>query len=128
MGFWVFMMCFALLIPVSMICLGRYFTGKAPAKINYVFGYRTSRSMKNEDTWKFAHQYFGRLWHKGGLFLLVVTVLAMLPVYGKSIDFVGGYASVLCILQMVVMMFPIFLTESALKKNFDQEGNRKREI
>ncbi|MDO4554333.1 MAG: SdpI family protein, partial [Lachnospiraceae bacterium] len=28
--------------------------------MNGLKGYRTSRSMKNMDTWKFAHEYSGR--------------------------------------------------------------------
>nr|WP_330361204.1 SdpI family protein [Oribacterium parvum] len=28
--------------------------------MNYVYGYRTKRSMMNEETWRFANQYFGK--------------------------------------------------------------------
>ena len=34
---------------------------KAPKEINSVFGYRTSMSMKNKDTWEFAHKYCGKV-------------------------------------------------------------------
>ena len=29
-------------------------------QINDAFGYRTTRSMKNQETWRFAHQYSGK--------------------------------------------------------------------
>ena len=29
--------------------------------VNFVFGYRTSMSMKNKDTWEFAHKYCGKV-------------------------------------------------------------------
>lgn len=124
-GFWIFMMCMELLIPVSMIGFGRCFCRQAPGEINSWFGYRTSRSMKNRETWEFAHDYFGRLWYRLGLVLLPVSVLAMLPVLGKSIDFVGWYGTAVCMIQIVVMLAPIFYTESALKQTFDENGNRR---
>lgn len=46
MGFWFFMLAMVLLIPLSMLFLGRYFIRHSPTKINYVFGYRTRMSMK----------------------------------------------------------------------------------
>ena len=51
MGFWIFMLIMDLLIPFTMIGFGKMFLKKAPDQINYVFGYRTSMSMKNQDTW-----------------------------------------------------------------------------
>ncbi|MBE6023390.1 MAG: SdpI family protein [Cellulosilyticum sp.] len=64
MSFWIFMLLMTLLIPISMIGFGYYFSKKAPKEINNVLGYRTSRSMKNKETWQFAHNYFGKLWLK----------------------------------------------------------------
>ena len=61
MGFWIFMLIMVLLIPLMMIGFGRLFLKKAPGTINAAFGYRTSMSMKNKDTWEFAHRYCGRL-------------------------------------------------------------------
>ena len=61
MGFWIFMLIMDLLLPFTMIGFGRYFMKKAPKEINSVFGYRTSMSMKNKDTWEFAHKYCGDL-------------------------------------------------------------------
>lgn len=51
MGFWFFMLIMDLLIPFTMIGFGKCFLKKAPDNINSVFGYRTSMSMKNKDTW-----------------------------------------------------------------------------
>ena len=51
MKFWIFMLIMDLLLPFTMIGFGRYFMKKAPKEINSVFGYRTSMSMKNKDTY-----------------------------------------------------------------------------
>ena len=38
MGFWVFMLAMNLIIPLSMIFLGKYFSKRAPGQINMLFG------------------------------------------------------------------------------------------
>ena len=124
-GFWFFMLVCNLLLPVCMSGFGRYFRNKAPGQINMLFGYRTSRSTKNRDTWEFAHHYFGRLWYRLGLIMLPVTVAAMMPVFGKNIDFVGFYGSIVSLVQIVVMLVPIWFTESALKRTFAEDGKRR---
>ena len=122
---WLFLLVSALLIPVMMIFFGKYMGKKAPDKINMVFGYRTARSMKNEATWKFAHNHFGRLWFINGLWLCAVTVLAMVCLFffRNNEDLVGNCTVGVMFVQMVVMIIPIFFTERALKKKFDEEGN-----
>ena len=125
MGFWIFMVIMDLLVPLTMIGFGRYFLKQAPGAINWVFGYRTEMSMKNKDTWEFAHNYIGKLWYRMGLILLPVSVISMLFVLGKNEDIVGNLGATLTMLQLVFLIVPIFPTERALKKTFDKNGNRR---
>ena len=125
MGFWIFMLITDLLIPVIMAGFGRYFLKRAPNKINPVFGYRTERSMKNCDTWSFAHKYCGRIWYISGLVMLPVSVAVMLPVIGKSETVVGAVGGVLCFLQLIPLMAAIIPTERALERTFDKNGKRR---
>ena len=80
MGFWIFMLIMDLLLPFTMIGFGRYFMKKAPKEINSVFGYRTSMSMKNKDTWEFAHKYCGKVWYVCGMVMLPITVILILSI------------------------------------------------
>ena len=125
MGFWIFMLVMILLIPITMIGFGKLFLKQAPGEINAVFGYRTTMSMKNKDTWEFAHNYCGKLWYRCGLFLLPLSVIPLLFVIGKNEDIVGTIGGIVCMVQMVALLAPIFPTEAALKKNFDKDGNRR---
>ena len=125
MGFWIFMLVMDLLIPVTMAGFGRAFLKKAPGQINYAFGYRTSMSMKNKDTWDYAHKFCGRLWYIAGLVLLPVTFIAMLFVLGKDEDTVGGLGGIISFIQMVPLIGSIIPTELALRKHFDKNGRRK---
>ena len=54
MGFWLFCTASSLLIPLVMLFFGRRFLTKPPKSINSLYGYRTARSMKNQQTWDFT--------------------------------------------------------------------------
>ncbi len=124
MGFWVFMLAIDALIPLSMIACGVWFLKSGgPENINRLVGYRTSMSMKNTDTWKFAHTYCGKLWRNAGLVLLLLSIGSLFFVMGREVDVVGLFGGALCGVQLVVMIVPIGLTERALKKRFDKDGN-----
>ncbi len=125
MGFWIFMLIMDLLIPVTMIGFGRYFMKNAPKEINAVFGYRTSMSMKNKDTWEFAHKYCGKVWCASGMVILPITVIFMFLVIGKNEGCVGSIGGIICGVQLILLIGSIFPTEIALKKNFDKNGKRR---
>lgn len=125
MGFWIFMLLMDLLIPLTMIALGKLFITKSPRNINPVFGYRTTMSMKNKDTWEFAHKYCGRLWLKCGLVLLPLSVIPLIFVFDKGTDIIGTVGDIVCIVQLVPLIGTIFPTEAALKKTFDKNGIRR---
>lgn len=125
MGFWIFMLVMDLLIPFSMIVFGKVFLKGHPEDINAVFGYRTTMSMKNKDTWAFAHNYCGKIWYICGLILLPVSIIVMVTVIGKSDDIVGTVGGVLSGIQMIPLIGSIFPTERALRKTFDKNGNRR---
>ena len=125
MGYWIFMLVMVLLMPLTMLLTGRAFSKNAPKTINSVYGYRTPMSMKNQDTWQFAHRYFGRLWYRCGLVLTPVTVAVMCLALGKGESTVSWLGSALCALQLVVLLASIAPTERALRRTFHKDGSRK---
>ncbi len=124
-AFWLFMLCADLLVPAVMIGFGRMFLKNPPQNINDSFGYRTKRSMKNQDTWDFAHQYCGRLWYRCGLILLLPSVAPLLFVLGRDIGVIGNTGLIVTAVQLVVMLGTIFPVERALKRTFDERGRRR---
>jgi drug/metabolite transporter superfamily protein YnfA len=81
--------------------------------------------MKNQDTWVFAHHYCGKIWRVLGAILLVVTLIPMLLVIGKSEDEIGIIGLIVCIVQLAALIGSIVPTERALKETFDQDGKRR---
>lgn len=125
MGFWIFMLVIDLLIPLTMIGFGRMFLTKIPKDINALFGYRTSMSMKNAETWEFAHNFCGRIWFVGGLIMLPLSIIPLLFFIGGDEDTVSAVGSIVAFVQMIPLIGAIFPTEAALKKNFDENGKRR---
>ena len=125
MWFWWFMLICDLTVPIVMLIAGRMMWKRCPKHINALLGYRTTLSMKNMDTWKFAHDYCGRLWWKIGLIMVVPSTLIHIPFYHSSEDTIGIVGLILCSVQMVVLVASIFPTESALKRTFYADGTRR---
>ena len=123
-SFWLFCMVTDLLVPVSMLWIGRKFLVNPPKTINGGYGYRTARSMRNQQTWDFAHQVCGQLWVKTGKWMVLPSALAMLVVIGQDIDVVGIVCGVVASVQCVVMLGTICPVEQALKRNFDRFGRK----
>ena len=119
------MLLTSLLIPVIMLVFGWIFHRQAPKTINVWYGYRSARSMKNEETWSFAHHHLARTWMLVGAVLLVISVIPMIAVYGKDDDTVSVVSLVLTVIQLIPLIVSLIPTERALKKTFDENGIRK---
>lgn len=125
MLFWIFMLLFVLMIPLTMIYFGRRFFKSPPKSINATFGYRTTMSMKNWETWKLAHTVCGRFWFRCGRILLPLSVVPMLLVIGRGTETVGYTGVIIVFIQLVPLLCVIPVTEHALRKKFDKNGMRK---
>ena len=121
----ILMFFFCSLIPLVMVIFGIVFCITAPKNINMIFGYRTERSMKNEDTWQFAHKHIGKTWLLLGIPVLIISVVALAIATGAGDIAVTAVGTGLSIVQMVVLIASIFPTERALERTFDKNGNRK---
>lgn len=122
MGFWLFMLVSALLIPAMMLVFGRLFRTRPPQEINNLYGYRTARSMRNADTWRFAHVYCGRLWVRCGAIAAAVTALAFALLFGRGVQMIGFFGGGLVWAQTLLLVATVLPVERKLKNTFDEYG------
>lgn len=125
MWFWWFILICDLLVPILMIGSGRMMWKHPPKNINGIMGYRTTRSMKNMDTWKYAHNYCGQLWWNIGWIILMPSIIVHIPFYNSSESKIGILSCILCSIQCIILIIPVFLTERTLKRTFTDEGMRR---
>ncbi|MBQ3589566.1 MAG: SdpI family protein [Clostridia bacterium] len=125
MSTWFLLGAMSLFVPLIMLIFGIVFLKKSPNKINPVYGYRSRRSMKSIEAWKFAHFLCAKIWLYAGIVMLLLTILAMLLVLNKSEETIGSVAQIVIYVQLAVLLLSIIPVEVALKRNFDENGNKK---
>ncbi|MCO5725312.1 SdpI family protein [Robiginitalea marina] len=84
-----------------------------PKNINWLYGYRTARSMKSQECWDFAQTYAARgmVW-VGGIQLVLGLAGLQFPMH-------PGWAAFLAIVVMCLMIgVLLFRVEHALKARF----------
>ena len=95
---------------------GLYFEKYPPQKINWWYGYRTKRSMRNLEVWTFAQAYAAKAMQKMGLRILLM---------GGVLGFFNfGGAVRLTIILLITAIYPfwmIFSIEKVLKQKFPDQ-------
>ena len=122
MAFGYIMLLVMLITPLIMVGFGLLFMKHPPKSINPLYGYRTRRSMRNQDTWNFAHHYYGKLWLVCGLVSIPFSLVPILLVLGKSEEVISMTGLIVLGLQVILLLATIIPTEKALKNNFDEFG------
>ena len=115
----------SLLVPVIVIITGRMMWKHYPKNINGLIGYRTTLSMRNIDTWKFANEYCGRLWYRIGILMLIFSIIICLLFFKASYNTAFMASLILIAIQCIILVATIFPTENALKREFPEEETRR---
>jgi len=108
-----------LVLGPLMLVMSLIFKFFPPKKINNLYGYRTTRSMKSQETWDMGNIYCFNLMVLASvatIFLQSILILTLSK--GNSM-----MISVLVMVSLLVGTIP--LTERHLKKHFDDDGKRK---
>lgn len=115
-----------LIIPGVMV-LGGYMMRKCPPRsISRWVGFRTALSMKNADTWAFAHACCGRVWWKIGWISLALSVLGQLPFAKAGEETLETLALVMVLAQSFVLLGTVVYVQRELKQAFDERGRRRQ--
>jgi len=86
-----------------------------PKKINYLYGYRTTRSMKSQEHWDFAQRFSAMQMIRGAVTLIIISLLGYWLPFDLNAQTIIGLSMVGI---MVTWMF--ISTEKAIKKEFPQ--------
>ena len=107
-------------MPFITLITGYLMYRHTPKSINGLVGYRTRRSMINQDTWDFANKYCASLWIKIGIITTVISFLIYILFDVNEI-----VSIVIVLIQTFLLLLSIIPVEKALKKIFDDDGNRR---
>jgi uncharacterized membrane protein len=104
---------------IFMLVVSFVFIKFPPKKINYLYGYRTRRSMANQEIWKVANEY------SAGLMMKITLISLVFPPF---LYFVYPEYNLLAtiIIHTDLLLSTLFFTGKHLDKNFDKDGNPKQ--
>ncbi|MDT7831136.1 SdpI family protein [Flavobacteriaceae bacterium S356] len=90
-----------------------------PKKINRFYGYRTHKSMLNQDIWDSANRVFNKTLIS---YALASFIVALLLAYLNPEMMTSWVPMALLFFTVIVC---IYKTEQEIKQHFDDEGKRK---
>ncbi len=91
-----------------------------PKKINNFYGYRTHKSMLNQDVWDYSNTLFNKSLL---IYSVICFVAAMLLTYFNPEQMQSWIPMGLLLLTILVC---VIKTEQGIKQNFDENGKRKK--
>lgn len=87
-----------------------------PKKINHLYGYRTSTSMKSQESWDFAQQYSAKKMMQMGTYITALGLLSWI------IDLQLLWSVVIALTIVTIgPLLMLFKVESELKKRFPKK-------
>ena len=110
-----------LTIGFIFLIVGLLFRIFSPKKINSIYGYRTSSSKRNSNTWIAANKYSASLMIVEGIILTIIGFIALQFPGSGTIGVAVGF--VLFISSIIIL---VVSTEKHLNKLFDKDGIRKK--
>ena len=87
-----------------------------PKKINHLYGYRTSASMKSQESWDFAQQYSAKKMIKMGAYIINLGLLSW--IINFQLPWSVEISITILIGGPLIMLFKV---ESQLKKRFPKK-------
>ena len=87
-----------------------------PKKINHLYGYRTSTSMKSQESWDFAQQYSAKKMMQMGTYITALGLLSW--IIDLQLLWSAGIALTIVTIGPLIMLFKV---ESELKKRFPKK-------
>jgi uncharacterized membrane protein len=105
-----------IILAATFLGLSLIFRVKQPQNINYLYGYRTSFSMKNIETWREANIFSSNLMFKFAIAFIVFEVISYFLIGAKD----SFTVSAICLTTLSVAVIPF--TEIHLRRKFDKNG------
>ena len=121
---WNIILVVVIVFGITMIGFGFLFEKHTPKKINFILGYRSFRSMKNQETWEYGNKLSGLLLSRLGIALFICSTAALIFVHGSSDIVIRNVGIAIIVVHALLIVISALATELSLHKHFDKDGNR----
>ncbi len=111
-----------LAVPVCAVVLGFMCWRCPPKGPTWAYGYRSRRARASTESWLFAQNMAGQIWYFLGLVMLVGSFVVMRKLNMEKLEEAFYRASVVVIVQLVLICLCQLPTEYLLLQRFDRFG------
>ena len=115
-NFWTILLI-NLILGVTLLIMGFIYKMYPPKEINMLYGYRTSRTMANQQVWDYANKIGANMIIYWGIAAIIIGLLTAFLFPGYSIIMILAVTVLGCV-------FGMLWAERQLDKRFDKNGNR----
>ena len=122
---WIAVICLYFVVPIILMMIGALTHSLPPRKINMLYGYRSPMSMKNQDTWDFAQDFFNNKIAILGVIQALLGVFAILASYILLPAHIMLVAYIGCGLEVASIIVLGLVTEHQLNQYFNKDGTTK---
>lgn len=114
-------------VPLLILIFGVLMIVRPPRDVKTIVAYRSTMSLKNRDTWYFAHAVCGKLWCVLGVLLLLLSALAQFLILRTGNETLLTISTIaLAVIQTLALIGTLPIVERRLKKAFHSNGRRRR--
>lgn len=118
LSMWLFLTSILATLPIIMLVLGKNFVRVRPRRKNCKIYYRTERSMVDETTTRFAHQFCGKFYLWMGKRLLLITIILSIIFLKMSLQVYETMSGVWLLVETIILLIAVPFTEHALQEKF----------
>ena len=105
-----------ILIGLTFVIAGIIMSIIPPKKINSLYGYRTSSSMKSQERWDFSQKYAAQVLVKFGAILTLSSISGLVYDFSENISTIMGLG-----FMLIAVICLILKIEKAIKIRFGNE-------
>lgn len=100
-----------LFVGMTFLAVGLLLLKFTPKKINYLYGYRTPASMRNQKNWDFSQKYSAIEFMRMGILLTLYSIIIL----ALKLEWANQFTSI-AIIIITTVVFAFTRTELAIKK------------
>jgi uncharacterized membrane protein len=106
-----FLLCTSL-IGIIFVISGFILYKKPPGKINHLYGYRTSSSMKSQERWDFAQKHSAKIMYRHGIYMILMSLFGLVLPISETVG---------SILSIGIMLFFVYKMLNRVEKDMIEQ-------
>ena len=115
---WAILTLISAIIPGYMLYFGKKLFNEFPDRKSY-YAFKNKISMQSEEAWEYSNTKCGEIWINIGEKILPVSILTMIFSFGKSLNNMFVFFTLVIIVEIGFLIFSYFCVNKNIKEHFE---------